>query len=163
VISFYDARYDARVGARFLRRLPRFLRRPLTLAEARETYTIRSFEKLTAAGMTFVDADVIRVLEEVLPTRFGGGPTDYQFVEGDEAGQPRIRLLGSPDVGPLDSDLVVDTFLTAISRGSRAEGIMGLVWRDAKLVSVERRTPFSTASGKILHLHTRRTPSQRVA
>jgi hypothetical protein len=40
---------------------------------------------------------------------------------------------------------------------------MGLVWRDAKLVSVERRTPFSTASGKILHQHARRTPSQGVA
>src|SRR5262249_44513834 len=53
-------------------------------------HTIRSFEKLTAGGMTFLDTDVIRVLEEVLPARFGGGPTDYQLVEEDGAdGQPR--------------------------------------------------------------------------
>jgi hypothetical protein len=43
--------------------------------------TIRSFEKLTAAGMNFLDVDVIRVLEEILPARFGGGPTDYQLQE----------------------------------------------------------------------------------
>src|SRR5262249_47784638 len=47
-------------------------------------HTIRSFEKLTAGGMTFLDVDVIRVLEEVLPARFGGGPADYQLVEEEE-------------------------------------------------------------------------------
>src|SRR5262249_43576160 len=46
-------------------------------------HDIRSREKLTAAGMTFLDADVIRVLEEVLPARFGGAPTDYQLVEDE--------------------------------------------------------------------------------
>jgi hypothetical protein len=123
-------------------------------------HTIRSFEKLTAAGMTFLDTDVIRVLEETLPARFGGGPTDYQLVEEESAGgQPRLQLLVSPDLGPLDSDLVIDTFLTAISDGARAERIMGLVWRNASLVSVERRHPFNTASGKILHLHAPRGPS----
>ena len=44
-------------------------------------HTIRSYEKLTAGGMTFLDTDLVRVLEEVLPTRFGGGPTDYQLEE----------------------------------------------------------------------------------
>jgi hypothetical protein len=48
-------------------------------------HDIRSQEKLTAAGMTFLDTNVIRVLEEVLPARFGGAPTDYQLVE-DEGG-----------------------------------------------------------------------------
>jgi hypothetical protein len=37
---------------------------------------IRSFEKLTAGGVTFADRDVLRLLEEVLPKRFGGGPAD---------------------------------------------------------------------------------------
>jgi hypothetical protein len=37
-------------------------------------HTIRSYDKLTAGGMTFLDTDVIQVLEEVLPARFGGGP-----------------------------------------------------------------------------------------
>ncbi len=50
---------------------------------------IRSFEKLTAAGMTFLDTDVIRVLEEVLPGRFGGIPSDYQLVEEERRTAPR--------------------------------------------------------------------------
>ena len=35
-------------------------------------HTIRSFEKLTAGGMTVLDADVVRILEDLLPARFGG-------------------------------------------------------------------------------------------
>jgi hypothetical protein len=117
-------------------------------------HTIRSFEKLTAAGMTFLDADVVRVLEDVLPARFGGGPTDYQLVETEERdGLPHLRLLVRPELGPVDDAAVVATFLSAISAVARAERVMGLAWRDANIVSVERRPPFSTPSGKILHLH----------
>jgi hypothetical protein len=117
-------------------------------------HTIRSFEKLTSGGMTFLDTDVIRVLEEVLPARFGGGPTDFQLVE-DEAvdGRPRLRLLVRPEVGPVDPRAVVETFLGAIAGGSGVERVMGLLWQDARVVGVERRPPFTTATGKILHLH----------
>jgi hypothetical protein len=67
-------------------------------------HSIRSFEKLTAAGMTFLDTDVIQVLAEVLPARFGGGPTDYQRVEQEQSdGRPTIRLLVHPGLGPLDA------------------------------------------------------------
>jgi hypothetical protein len=115
---------------------------------------VRSFEKLTAGGMTFLDADVIRVLEEVLPASFGGGPTDYQLIE-DESGEghPRLRLLVHPSAGPLDCESVADTFLTSIGSGSHAERVMELQWRDSGLLRVERRAPIPTASGKILHLH----------
>jgi hypothetical protein len=117
-------------------------------------HTIRSFEKLTAGGMTFLDTDVIRVLEVVLPERFGGIPSDYQLVEEEAAdGAPRIRLLVHPRVGPLSADGIAQTFLAAIGRGSGAERIMSLVWRDAGLLRVERRPPVATATGKVLHLH----------
>jgi hypothetical protein len=116
-------------------------------------HTIRSFEKLTAGGMTFLDTDVIRVLEEVLPERFGGGPTDYQLVEEEgDKGQPRLRLLVHPSVGPLDAAALADAFLTAIGGTSDATRVMELQWRDAGLLRVERCPPRTTASGKILHL-----------
>jgi hypothetical protein len=117
-------------------------------------HTIRSFEKLTAGGMTFLDADVIRVLEEVLPARFGGGPTDYQLVEdeGDDA-RPRLRLLVRPEIGPVDADAVADAFLAAVAAGSGVERVMGILWQDARMVRVERRPPLTTATGKILHVH----------
>ncbi len=37
---------------------------------------IRSFEKLTGEGMTVVRSDLFRILEEVLPARFGGSGLD---------------------------------------------------------------------------------------
>jgi hypothetical protein len=118
-------------------------------------HTIRSDEKLTAGGMTFLDSDVIRVMEEVLPSRFGGAPTDYQLVDAEgEDGRPRLRLLVHPSIGPVDSRTIVETFLSAIGRSGGAERVMSLVWRDGQLVEVERRPPLASASGKILHLHT---------
>ena len=122
-------------------------------------HTVRSFEKLTAGGMTFYDGDVIRVLEEILPARFGGGPTDYQILETeDDSGRPRLQLVIHPRVGPLDAPLVVDAFLDAIGGGSGAEQLMGRVWRDGRFVGVERRPTFATPAGKILHLHRPITP-----
>ena len=120
-------------------------------------HTIRSFEKLTGEGMTFLDMDVIRVLEDILPARFGGAPTDYQLSEEEsEDGHSRLRLLVHPEVGPLDEAAVVDQFLASIGGGSGAERVMELVWRQARLIRVERRAPHAQASGKILHLHLQR-------
>jgi len=117
-------------------------------------HTIRSYEKLTAAGMTILDSDVIRVLEEVLPARFGGAPTDYQLVETEESdGHPRLLLLVHPRVGPLEPDRVTDAFLVAVGNGAGAERVMALLWRNARLPRVERRPPLVTSTGKIQHLH----------
>ncbi len=129
------------------------------LGWATHLHAIRSYEKLTAGGMTFLDADLVSVLEEALPQRFGGTPTDYQLVEEETAdGHPRLLLLVHPGVGPLDSGAVAEVFLTAISQGSGVERVMGLAWRDANLLCVERRPPYRTSSGKILHLHLQRRP-----
>jgi hypothetical protein len=115
---------------------------------------IRSFEKLTAGGMNFLDVDVIRILEEILPSRFGGEPTDYQLVEqGDDSGHPALRLRIHPQVGPIDDREVVDSFLDAIGGGDGGERLMELQWRRAGVLVVERKPPARTESGKILHLH----------
>jgi hypothetical protein len=121
---------------------------------ATHVWDVRSYEKLTAGGITFLDTDVIRVLEETLPGRFGGAPTDYQLLEEEAAdGAPRVTLLVHPAVGTLDPAAVADAFLEAIGGGSGGERIMELQWRDAAVLRVERRPPVATASGKILHLH----------
>ena len=123
-------------------------------------HTIRSFEKVTTGGMAFLDVDVIRVLEETLPARFGGGPTDYQLVEEEGAdGSPRVLLLVHPSVGPQDPERVATAFLEAIGAQSPANRVMALQWRGAGWLRVERRPPEAAASGKILHLHQRRRPS----
>jgi hypothetical protein len=125
-----------------------------TLGWSTHLHTVRSYEKLTAGGMNFVDSEVIQVLEEVLPGRFGGAPTDYQLVEDQASdGQPRLRLLVHPRLGPLDPVRVADAFLTALGHGSGVERVMELEWRSLGLLQVERQAPRVTPAGKILHLH----------
>jgi hypothetical protein len=120
-------------------------------------HTLRSYEKLTTAGVTFHGADVIRVLEQVLPARFGGGPTDYQLLEEETAdGRPRVRLLVHPRLGPLDHGAVADAFLAALGGGDAGLRVAELLWRQAVQFEVERREPRQTASGKIQHLHQER-------
>ena len=116
---------------------------------------VRSFEKLTAGGVTLLDVDVIRVLEETLPARFGGEPTDYQLVERSdgETDRPALRLRIHPRVGSIDDRAVIDAFLDAIGGGDGGERLMGLQWRRAGVLAVEREPPARTGSGKILHLH----------
>ena len=120
-------------------------------------HTIRSFEKLTAGGMTFVDTDVVRVLEEILPDRFGGSLVDYQLVEAEaEDGRPQLSLLVHPRVGPLDPRAVEETFLDAIGAGSGAARIMAHQWRQGRMLRVEREPPRTGVLGKILHVWTPR-------
>ena len=116
--------------------------------------SIGSFEKLTAGGMTFHDAEIITILEDVLPARFGGAATDYQLIEDEgPQGRPEIRLVIHPRIGTVDPAAAAEAFLAALSRGAGTERVMGLLWRDAQLVRVERRPPYTTQTGKILHLH----------
>jgi hypothetical protein len=115
-----------------------------------------SHEKLTTGGMGILDVDVVRILETVLPRRFGGGPTDYQLVETSTQGGPRLRLLVHPSVGPLDAAAVADVFLEAVGPGSGIERIAALQWRESQSLAVERRVPRRTLAGKIQHLHRER-------
>jgi hypothetical protein len=118
--------------------------------------SVRGYDKLTAVGMTFLDTDLIRVLEEALPARFGGGPTDYQVVEEeDDDGRSRLRLLVHPGVGPVAPAAVVDGFLAALGAGPGAQQVMALQWRAAGFVVVERAVPVALPSGKVLHVHRR--------
>jgi hypothetical protein len=120
---------------------------------------IRSQEKLTAWGMSLLDSDVVRVLEEVLPARFGGGPTHYQLVEDvAQDGTPRLRLLVHPAVGTVDPTRVAAAFLAAIAPGRGTERVVSLVWDQADAVRVERRPPLAAASGKVHHVYP--TPSK---
>ena len=121
-------------------------------------HTIRSYEKLTSEGMHFVGTDLLRLVEEVLPDRFGGDPTDYQLVEEEEeaSGLPRVSLVVSPRVGEVDSARLIATTLEVL--GGRvgdkgAGGVMARQWRDARTLRVVRREPYATMRSKILPLH----------
>jgi hypothetical protein len=118
---------------------------------------VRSFEKLTAGGVALLDSDVIKVLEEVMPSNFGGRPADWQLIErvDGQGARPEVALVVDPSVGPLTDQAVIDAFLSAIGGGDSGERLMELQWRDAGVISVLRETPARTASGKVQHVASR--------
>lgn len=121
---------------------------------------IRSFKKLTAEAVTLVGSDVVRILEEVLPARFGGTALDYQLLEEeDPAGFTRLSLVISPRVPLTDERAVADTLLAHVGRGT------GAILRQAQTLRVRRMEPVWTARGKLMPLHlaraTRAEPVRR--
>jgi hypothetical protein len=111
---------------------------------------IRSFEKLSGEGMTFVQTDLLRVLEEVLPARFGGTAADYQVVEEEVNGILRLALIISPRLEAIDEDAARETFLTELGHEGGLERLGAEFWRRAHTVTVKREWPKATKAGKIL-------------
>jgi len=114
---------------------------------------ISGFDKLTGSGMTFVASDLVRILEEVLPVSFGGSATDYQIIEEEEAGNTRLSLLVSPEVGPVNEGEIVEAFLAELGKGTPSKRMMTNVWSQAKMLRVKRMPPIATARGKLLPMH----------
>lgn len=122
---------------------------------------VRSFEKLTGEGVTFAKTSLIRVLEEVLPSRFGGQPTDYQVVEEEmEGGLPRLYLSVSPAVGEINEGLLKQTFLDHIGGGLQARKDSTL-WKQAEILKIRRANPASTKMGKVQPFHLERAKQSR--
>jgi hypothetical protein len=113
---------------------------------------IRSYEKLTSEGVTFLGTELLRVIEEVLPGRFGGGPTDYQFAEEEVDGLPKVNIVVSPRVGEVDDKAVIDTVVNALIPYPGGE-VMVRQWCQGNTLRVIRREPYTTSSAKILPLH----------
>lgn len=115
---------------------------------------IRSYEKLTGGGVTFEAGEVVPVLEETLPGRFGGAPTDYQLIEAESAeGDAVLHLRVHPRLGELEGAEVAEAFLDAFAGKSAASEMMVRRWRDSGTLVVERKAPATTKAGKINFLH----------
>lgn len=114
---------------------------------------IRSYEKLTSEGMTFEAQQIMWILDELLPARFGGRPTDYQFVEVEQNGLTRLMLIASERIGALDEEAVADSVLDALGEGDRAKQLGAGTWRQGRTLQVARREPYMTSALKILPLH----------
>jgi hypothetical protein len=117
---------------------------------------IRSFGKLTGEGVTLVGSEMVRILEEVLPARFGGSPLDFQLVEEeDEQGLSRLTLLVSPRLSIDGEEQVVSTVLEALGRSSPAADIARAFWHQTGTFRVKRTEPVWTNRGKLLPIRVR--------
>jgi hypothetical protein len=117
-------------------------------------HTIRSYEKLNSEGMSFLGCDLITLLEEVLPARFGGHPTDYQLLEREAAGVARVHLVVGSAVGKLDHDEVSRSALAFLRSCGEPERLMSEIWDQGQTLRVVRGEPHVTPGSKILPLQT---------
>lgn len=112
---------------------------------------IRSFEKLSTEGTSFARSNVVQIVEEFLPARFGGSALDYQLVEEEgAAGETLLVLRVHPSLGPVDESAIAEAFLAELGRGSIVERYQAALLRQAASVRIARQPPLATAAGKVL-------------
>ena len=115
---------------------------------------IRSFRKLTTEGVTLVGSEMVRILEEVLPAKFGGSPLDYQLMEEeDQQGFTRVSLLVNPTIQIADEAAVIEAVMEALGRGGVGGDLAKTLWSQAKTLRVKRMEPIWTNRGKLMPLH----------
>jgi len=113
---------------------------------------IGSFGKLTGQGMTLVGTDVVRILEERLPSLLGGVPGDYQLVEHEGAAQTQLTLRVSPRIETPSTERIRECFLQEI-RKHYGGALAARMWEHAEGLRVVIEEPFATNTGKIPSLH----------
>jgi hypothetical protein len=115
---------------------------------------LRSFEKLSSEGTSFARGNVLQILEEVLPARFGGSALDYQLVEEEApSGAMLLILRVHPRVGPLDEAAVRAVLLQELGRGGMVDRYQASLVKRARSIVVRRLAPLSTRAGKVLPFH----------
>jgi hypothetical protein len=115
---------------------------------------MRSFRKLTGEGVTLVGSEMIHILENVLPARFGGSPLDYQLMEEeDEQGFTRLSLLIDPGLSIAAEEDVLKVVMEALAHGSAGADSARAIWQQAGTLRVRRAAPVWTARGKLMPLH----------
>jgi hypothetical protein len=112
----------------------------------------RGYDKLTSEGVTFLGDELLRLVEEVLPARFGGNPADYQLVEEEEGGLTKVGVLVAPSVGAVDEEELTSTVLKALEK-HRGGPLMADQWRQGKTLRVIRRELYLSGSRKVLPLY----------
>jgi len=111
-----------------------------------------SYGKLTGQGATLEGNDLLRILEEMLPARFGGSPVDYQLVEREGPHQTEIELRVHPRIPGLSEQLVRDFFLGQI-RALWGGSLTRREWTHTAGFRVVFAEPLTTLTGKVLPLH----------
>jgi hypothetical protein len=126
---------------------------------------IYSFKKLTGEGVSLIGNDLIRILEEVLPQRFGGTPLDYQIVEEEEdegeESLTKVSLLIDPRLPIADEQEVISVLVEELEKTDRPSGVGGNIWAQSGTFRIKRVTPITTKGprAKLLPLYVSRKQS----
>lgn len=111
---------------------------------------IRTVGKLTGRGITLVASDIAHIVEEILPSEFGGTAQDYQLVEEENGiGVTNLHLLVSPSIFLSDESAPANALLDALSRGTPGASLQSAVLRSGSAIQVRREQPKLNARGKL--------------
>ena len=124
-----------------------------TLGYTDHLVNIQSYSKLTCEGVTLLGSEMVRILEEVLPARFGGTVLDYQLLEEEgERGFTRLSIIVSPRIQLSCEKDVIDAFFGALAKQSDSDNYTRAVWGQTDTVRVKRMEPLWSARGKHMPL-----------
>jgi hypothetical protein len=114
---------------------------------------IRSHDKLTSEGVTFMGERLIQLLEQDLPDRFGGTVGDYQIVEEEENGLTKVSVVVAPRVGTVDEVDLLSTVVQALKESHSAGSYWTDLWRQGNALRLIRREPYMTQTSKVMPIH----------
>ncbi len=122
---------------------------------------IRSYSKLVGEAVTLIGNDMVRIVEELLPGKFGGTPLDYQWKEEEEEahGFTRLILVIAPHIAISDEAAVVESVLEAMRDTSPMADAARSVWKHAHTLRIRRAPPALTRGGKMMPLDLSRRSS----
>ena len=112
---------------------------------------VDSYTHVCMEGMA-VRADVLaRIVDEVLPNRFGGVSADYQWVQREnKSATSQLMLRIHPRLGEIDGKRVVRELLDELRSTGEVGRLYAGVWESAGSVQVVRAKPRITPTGKTL-------------
>ncbi len=108
---------------------------------------IAAFSKVCGQGVTIHAQEMVRLLEEALPARFGGRPGDYQLLEIEGKGQTEMVLRVHPRLKIASVQDVLNYFLSQ-TRSKYGGALAAVQWTQSNGVRVEVKEPVLTSSGK---------------
>lgn len=119
---------------------------------------IHSYSKFVGEGVTLIGNELLSMLEQELPSRFGGSPLDYQLQEQEDGhGFTRLYLIISPRVQIADEQAVIELMLKTLRESSPMADMARIVWQQSQTLQIKREEPVASSLGKLLPLHIRRS------
>jgi hypothetical protein len=113
-----------------------------------EVRDIFSYSKITGQGMMVQSTDLMALLEERMPGRFGGIAGDYQLSEEEAGAQTQMVLRVSPRTGAQDIDALREHFFAEL-RNMYGGHLSSRVWSFTDGFSIRLEEPIVTATGKV--------------
>jgi hypothetical protein len=112
---------------------------------------VQSLSRVTSEGTATCYRELLHIIEDVLPAKYGGTSIDYQWVEvEDNSSLTRLLLRVAPHIGPVKEADIVNDILAELRQIDMAHRIYSEIWHQAGTIRIVRQNPHHTSAGKIV-------------